>query len=78
MRPAVRKRTIVCLFLSVLTHARLQCNFATMFVATHKSACVATRFSGDGQFLATASTDCSIKVVILCLFVCRCHRIARV
>lgn len=38
-------------------------NYSMQFLATHKHACTVAKFSQDGQFVATGSADCSIKLI---------------
>ncbi|KYQ88556.1 WD40 repeat-containing protein [Tieghemostelium lacteum] len=38
-------------------------SFITKFITTHKNACRCARFSWDGKFLATGSSDTSIKLL---------------
>eukprot|EP01119_Soliformovum_irregulare_P016631 TRINITY_DN4853_c0_g1_i1.p1 TRINITY_DN4853_c0_g1~~TRINITY_DN4853_c0_g1_i1.p1 ORF type:complete len:446 (-),score=101.14 TRINITY_DN4853_c0_g1_i1:15-1352(-) len=38
-------------------------NFTTKFITTHKNSCRVAKFSPDGKFVATGSSDTSIKVL---------------
>lgn len=38
-------------------------NFQTKYIATHKNACICAKFCPEGRFVATGSTDTSIKVL---------------
>ncbi|EGG17778.1 WD40 repeat-containing protein [Cavenderia fasciculata] len=40
-----------------------QTTFITKFITTHKNACRCAKFSGDGKYVATGSSDASIKVL---------------
>ncbi|KAN0031724.1 hypothetical protein ACTFIV_005590 [Dictyostelium citrinum] len=40
-----------------------QPNFITKFITTHKNACRCAKFSWDGKFVATGSSDTSIKLL---------------
>lgn len=38
--------------------------YETVYVTSHKDACISGAFSLDGQLIATGSSDASIKVII--------------
>ncbi|KAM9963070.1 hypothetical protein ACTFIW_006292 [Dictyostelium discoideum] len=42
---------------------QLQPNFITKFITTHKNACRCAKFSWDGKYVATGSSDTSIKLL---------------
>ena len=39
------------------------CNFTTKFITTHKGAARCAKFSNDGRYVVTGSSDCSLKLL---------------